>query len=250
MVYFGNTKIMRVTEEELLDIWYYFQYCCMPTIIMTRYAYLDYIDDIKAEKRFYRHETKQAINKVGKYLERLPNRLMGLDAQNLRHMNIVTDNMAEQFEDEVDELHKAIYLTFKNAKWKHTDCLTAIHFILAMLNISVVTFQQCCEDFKRFSHKDPTDAFHLYNLRELAEKWEAIASAAEIVFDGNKKAEDIDLNNLRCTKAINALRAKLADIDILRDALKKSYPYSPNYREDIPFENSVEYAVTHYKEPA
>lgn len=241
---------MRVTEEELIEIWHYFQYCCMPSIVMARYAYLDYIDDIKTEKTYYRHEAKQAINKVGKYLDTLPNRLMDLGAENIRYMNILNDNMVEQYENDAAELHKAIFLTFRNAKWKHVECLAAMHFILAMLNIAAVTFTQCCKDLKQYSGKDATEAFHLYNLSSLAEKWETIVSSATTLLDDNKKAEDIDLNNIRCTKAIDALRMKLADIEILREAMKKSYPYSPNYREDIPFENSVDYAVSHYEETA
>lgn len=215
---------------------------------MARYAYLDYIDDIKEEKAFYRHKTKYNINQIGKELQTLPNRLMDLGAENIRYMNILSDNMVEQFEEDAEELHKAIYLTFKNAKWKHTDCLASMHFILAMLNIAAVTFTQCCTDLKKYSGKDATEAFHLYNLAEMAERWEKIVSDANVLLDDNKKADDIDLNNLRCTNAIDALRKKLADIEVLRDAMKKSYPFSPNYREDIPFENSIDYAVSHYEE--
>lgn len=55
---------MRVTEDELIDIWRYFQYCCLPSIIMAKYAYHDYLKNIQEEKSFYKFEIKHEINKV------------------------------------------------------------------------------------------------------------------------------------------------------------------------------------------
>lgn len=210
---------------------------------MAKYAYLDYIDRIKEDKMFYRHETKQAINKIGKYLDMLPNRLMDVSNQNVRYMNILGDNIEEQFEAETDELHRAIYITFRNAKWDHVDCLAALHYILTMMGIASASFTGCCEDLKRLSGKDAAKAFHLYNLQETSDNWLKIVKKANKVLDVRKKAELVDLNNIRCTKAVDALRSKLADIETLRIAMRKSYPWSPNYREDIPYEQSVDYMI-------
>ena len=237
---------MTVTEEELIDIWRYFQYCCLPSIIMARYAYLDYIDDIKKDKVLYRHELKQAINKIGKQLETLPNRLMDVSSQNVRYMNILGDNIEEQFENETDELHRAIFISFRNAKWKHMESLAALHYILSMMSIASVTFTQCCKDLRNLTGKEVTEAFHIYNLSELSHEWLKIVRKANDLLDDRKRAEAVDLNNIRCTKAVDALRKKLSDIEILRTALRKSYPWSPNYREDIPYEQSVDYMVVHY----
>ena len=234
---------MRLTEEELIDTWKYFQYCCLPSITMARYAYLDYINDIKKEKMFYRHETKQAINKIGKYLEVLPNRLMDVSNQNIRYMNILGDNIDEQFENEKEELHKAIFLSFRNAKWEHLDCLTALHFIFTMLQIAAVTYTQCCKDLKDIKGKDFTDVFHVYDLHELCYDWNKVISKANTSLDTVKKSESVDLQNLRCNKAINAIRKKLANIETLRIAMEKSYPWSPNYKEEIPYEDSADYLI-------
>jgi hypothetical protein len=235
---------MRVTEDELIDIWYYFQYCCLPSIIMARYAYFDYINDIKDEKMFYRHERKQAINKVGKYLDGLPRKLMDVSNQNIRYMNILGDNIDEIFEDEKEELHKAIYLSFKNGKWKHVDCFTAIHYISAMLNIAEATYIQCCKDMLDVWCKDPTEVFHVFNLHEVNESWEKIAdTATEFFAKDNKKATDVNLHNIRCDKAIDAFRRKYADVETLKEALKKSYKWSPNYQEGVAFEDSKDYLI-------
>lgn len=234
---------MVLTEEELVDIWKYFQYCCLPSITMARYAYLDYIEDIKKEKMFYRHETKQVINKIGKYLEALPNRLMDVSSQNVRYMNILSDNIEEQFEEEEEELHRAIFISFRNAKWKHAECLASLHYILTMMSIASAIFNQCCEDLKRLSEKDATEAFHIYSLSETSVEWLKIVKKANTMFDNNKKAEAIDLNNIRCTKAVDAIRKKLADIETLRIAMRKSYPWSLNYKEGIPFEESADYLI-------
>lgn len=119
---------MVLTDEDLITIWRYFQYCCLSSIVMARYAYLDYLDHIKAEKSFYRHLNKQSINRIGKQLEALPDSLMAVSSQNIRYMNILSDNIEEQFEDEEQELHHAIYISFRNAKMQHLDCLAALHF--------------------------------------------------------------------------------------------------------------------------
>jgi len=238
---------MRVTENELINIWKYFQYCCLPAIIMARYAYLDYIDDIKKDKVLYRHEMKQSINKIGKMLEVLPNRLMDVSNQNVRYMNILGDNIEEQFEDETEELHRAIYISFRNAKWEHFESLSALHYILSMISIASNTFIGCCNDLKRLYHKDATEAFHVYNLQGVEASWLDIVRKANVLLDTKKKAEDVDLNNLRCTKAVDSLRKKLSDIETLRIAMRKSYPWSPNYREDIPYEQSADYLVVNYK---
>ena len=234
---------MVLTEEELIDIWKYFQYCCLPSITMARYAYLDYIEDIKNEKMFYRHETKQAINKIGKYLDVLPNRLMDVSSQYVRYMNILSDNIEEQFENETEELHRAIYISFRNGKMQHLECLSAIHYISVMLQIASVTYTQCCEDLKKTTHKDFTDAFSVYDLHELTLNWDKIVDKATVFYGYDKvdkKTPSVDLNNIRCTKAVNAIRKKLADIETLRTAMRKSYPWSPNYKEDIPYEESAD----------
>lgn len=238
---------MKVTEEELIEIWHYFQYCCLPSIIMAKYAYLDYIDDIKKDKILYRHEMKQSINKIGKYLETLPNKLMDVNNQNVRYMNILGDNIDEQFDDETEELHRAIFISFRNAKWQHAESLAALHFILAMMSIASATFIQCCKDLKNLSGKDATEAFHVYNLAEAAINWSEIVKKANVLLDNKKKAEPVDLNNLRCTKAVDALRNKLSDIETLRIAMKKSYPWSPNYKEDVPYEQSTDYMIVNFK---
>ena len=237
---------MVLTEEELIDIWKYFQYCCLPSITMARYAYLDYIEDIKKEKMFYRHKTKQAINKIGKYLEALPNRLMDVSSQNVRYMNILGDNIDEQFEAEKEELHRAIYISFRNGKMQHLECLSALHYISVMLQIASVTYTQCCEDLKKTTHKDFTDVFSVYDLHELTLNWDKIVDTATVFYGYDKvdkKTPSVDLNNIRCTKAVNAIRKKLADVETLRTAMRKSYPWSLNYKEDIPYEESADYLI-------
>lgn len=238
---------MRVTEEEFIYIWRYFQYCCLPSIVLARYSYLDYIGDIREEKTFCRHGMKQAINRIGKYLEALPRKLMDVSSQNVRYMNILADNMEEQFEEDVEELHKAIHLTFRNAKWEHIECLTALHHISAMLQIATATFAQCCEDLRKETGHDAYDTFHVFNLRNTTERWEKIVSEADRILDTKRKSEDIDLNNLRCSRAVKALRSRLSDIETLRTAMRKSYPWSPNFREDIPYEESVDYLIVNHK---
>lgn len=238
---------MRVTEEELIDIWQYFQYCCLPSIVMARYAYNDYVKDIKEEKMFCRHEVKFAINKIGKYLEMLPNKLMDVSPQNIRYMNILSDSIEEQFEDETEELHRAIYITFRNAKAKHLECLSAIHYISAMIQIAAATFRQCCYDLKKIMHKDVAIAFHTYDLQDIVKRWEEIVDKATVFFGYDKMGKKdivVDLNNPRCCKAIDCIRRKYASIDTLKAAMKAAYPWSPNYKEDIPFEQSVDYLIT------
>lgn len=237
---------MNVTDEELIVIWRYFQYCCLPSIIMARYAYLDYIGDIKADKAFCRHETKQAVNRVGKYLDNLPNKLMNVNSQNVRYMNILGDNIDEQFETDVEELHRAIYISFRNAKMKHLDCLTALHYISVMLQIASVTFSQCCHDMYSTMHKNPTKAFHVYNLKEVSDSWGKIVDKASSFYGydkENRHSPSVDLNNLRCTKAVDNIRRKLACIDTLRIAMQKSYPWSPNYQEGVPYEQSADFLI-------
>lgn len=215
---------------------------------MTRYAYLDYIEDIKKDKILYRHEMKQSINKIGRYLETLPNKLMDVNSQNVRYMNILGDNIDEQFDDETGELHRAIYISFRNAKWEHAESLAALHFILTMMSIASATFTQCCEDLKNLSGKDVTETFHVYNLSETADSWLKIVRKANVLLDNKKKTEPVDLNNIRCTKAVDALRNKLSDIETLRIAMKKSYPWSPNYKEGVPYEQSADYMIVHHED--
>ena len=215
---------------------------------MARYAYLDYINDIKKDKVLYRHEMKQAINKIGKYLETLPNKLMDVNTQNVRYMNILGDNIDEQFDNETEELHRAIYISFRNAKWEHAKSLAALHFILTMMSIASATFIQCCKDLKNLSGKDATEAFHVYDLSETADSWLKIVRKANILLDNRKKTEPVDLNNIRCTKAVDALRNKLSDIKTLRIAMEKSYPWSPNYKEGVPYEQSADYMIVHHED--
>lgn len=241
---------MRLTEDELIDIWRYFQYCCLPSIIMARYAYFDYIEDIKKEKKFYRHEVKQEINKIGKELDRLPRKLMDVSSQNVRYMNILGDNIDELFEEDKEELHRAIYISFRNAKWNHVDCMAALCYILKMLRIASVTFEQCCLDLKATMGKDVTDVFKVYNLKEITDTWQDLVMMATYsdIFDQRKKAENVDLQNLRCSKAVDAIRKRISDIETLRIALRKSYPWSPNYKEGIPYEESIDYKIVHSNE--
>lgn len=237
---------MRITDEELIEVWKYYQYCCLPAIIMAKYAYFDYIDDIKNEKIFYRHETKQAINRIGKQLDVLPNRLMSISNAYIRYMNILGDNIEEQFEEEEEELHKGIYLSFKNAKMKPFDCLAAIHYISAMLQIACVTFTQCCADLQEIKKKDYTEIFRTYDLHIISDSWEKVVDKATVHYGydkDNKKVDNVNLNNPRCIKAIDAIRKKLADINVLRKAMEASYPWSPNYQEGIPYEKSADYLV-------
>lgn len=237
---------MRLTEDELIDIWRYFQYCCLPSIIMARYAYLDYIDDIKKDKVLYRHEMKQTINRIGKSLETLPSKLMDVGYQNIRYMNILGDNIEEQFDEENEELHRAIYITFRNAKWEHTECLAALHYVLTMMSISTATFTQCCKDLKALTGKDATEIFHVYNLGEIAGEWLKVVRKANTLLDSRRKSQAVDLNNIRCMKAVDAMRKKLSDIETLRKAMEKSYPWSPNYKEDVPYEQSADYMVVNH----
>lgn len=236
---------MRLTEDELIDIWRYFQYCCLPAITMARYAYFDYIEDIKKEKKFYRHETKQAINKIGKQLDKLPRILMDVNAQNVRYMNILGDNIDELLEDEKEELHRAIYISFRNAKWNHAECMAALCYILKMLRIATVTYRQCCNDLRVIMGKDVTELFHVYNLQEVTDTWQdlVLMAAYSGIFDQRKKAEDVNLQNLRCNNAVAAIRKKLSDIETLRIAMRKSYPWSPNYKEGVPYEQSDDYRI-------
>lgn len=236
---------MKITEDELIDIWRYFQYCCLPSIIMARYAYFDYIDDIKNEKKFYRHETKQAINKIGRQLDKLPRVLMDVSSQNVRYMNILGDNIDELLEEDKEELHRAIYISFKNAKWRHLECFAALCYIQTMLKMAAVTFVQCCKDYKLIRGKDVTELFHVYNIEEIASKWEELVFTASYsdIFEQSKKATDVNLQNLRCQKATDAIRRKLSDIETLRIAMEKSYPWSPNYKEGIPYEQSDDYRL-------
>lgn len=241
-----------VTDEELIEIYKYFQLCCLPSIVMARYAYLDYIKDIQADKAFYRHKRKQYINRIGKELEMLPRTLMDINHQNVRYMNILGDNIDGQFDSEKEELHRAIYITFRNAKMKHLDCLSALHFISAMLNIATVTFEQCCKDMIEERGKDPTEGFDVFNLQGLVDKWDKVLDEATRFYGydkeckkKNKKAPDADLNNIRCIKAINAIRSKLSDINTLDKALREAYPWSACYDENIPYEWSEDYQITH-----
>lgn len=237
---------MTVTADELIDIYKYFQYCCLPSIIMAKYAYCDYIGDIKKEKSFYRHETKQVINKIGKVLDTLPNKLMDVTYDNVRYMNILGDNIEELFEDEENELHRAIYISFRNARMQPVDCLSALHFIDAMLQIATATYSVCCNDLKKAWHVDVTEVFSVYNLKDLTLRWNEIVKQANILYSDaklNKKASPVDLNNIRCQKAIHEIRKKISDIETLRIAMRKSYPWSPNFKEDTPFEESADYLI-------
>lgn len=235
---------MKLTEEELIDTWRYFQFCCLPSIIMAKYAYMDYIEDIKQEKIFYRHKQKKEINRIGKLLDTLPNRLMAVSSQNIRYMNILGDNIDEQFEDEKEELHRAIYISFKNGKMEHLDCLAALHYISAMLQLATISFYQCCKDYIKTRNIDPTSAFHLYNLKEITEDWDKILDAATSIFGYDKKSKKVELvnlNNPRCTKALITIRKKLTSVTTLRNAMKNSYPWSINYKEGVPYEKSIDY---------
>lgn len=242
---------MKISEENLVTIWRYFQFCCLPSIIMARYAYADYIDDIKKEKTFYRHKNKYEINRIGKYLSALPDKLMAVSKQNIRYMTIFGANVEEQFQDDEEELHRAIYISFKNAKMQHLDCLAALHYTSVMLQIASVVYSQCCKDLKKVMHVDPTDAFSTYNLNQITEMWNKIVDSASVCFGydkKDKKTPSVDLNNPRCTKAVDVIRKKLDNINTLRVAMRESYPYSINYKEDIPYEQSADYLITHSRE--
>lgn len=237
---------MRLTDEELIDIWRYFQYCCLPSIALARYAMLDCMKDIRKEKTFFRHETKQIINRLCNHMESLPSYLMSVNGENIRYMHIVCDNIEEQLEGEEEELHRAIYITFRNAKAGHLDCLTAMHYISVMLQIAVVTYKQCCKDLVERTGKDCSDLFQVYNLGEILEKWDGMVEKADRLlcpWKKGRKEEEVNLSNIRVLKAIDAIRKKYSDIETLRTAMRKSYPWSINFREDIPYEESVDYAL-------
>lgn len=208
-----------------------------------KYAFLDYVKDIKKEKTFYRYENKALITKMTGFLTTLPNKLMDVSSQNVRYMNIFSDNIEEQLEEETEELHRAIYITFRNAKMQHIECLSAIHYISAMLQIAVVTFEQCCHDMRQTLGKDPEQIFRMFNLQKTVEDWEKLVDRATKFFGYNKMSkheEEVDLNNPRCIKAIDSIRRKYADIETLRTAMRKSYPWSINYKEGIPYEQSAD----------
>lgn len=210
---------------------------------MTKYAFLDYIDDIKKEPLFYSNATKRAIIRMGNILTKTPHRLMDIGSQNIRYMNIFSDNIDEQLEKETEELHRAIYITFRNAKMQHLECLAAIHYISVMIQLAVFTFEQCCYDMKKTLKIDPTRLFNTYNLKPASEAWDKIVNSATVFFGYDKKGkheENVDLNNPRCMKAIDAIRRKYSDIETLRTAMKKSYPWSVNYKEGIPYEESAD----------
>lgn len=237
---------MRVTEEELIDIWKYFQYCCFPSIIVAKYAFFDYIEDIKKESKFYRFNVKHDINEIGKYLDSLPNKLMDISPQYKRYMTIFSSNIEEIFEEDEDELHRAIYITLRNGKLQHLECLTAIHYISALLQISSIIFSKCCNDLMKLWGKDPTKSFGIYNLQEVVDKWNTIADKASKLWEYDKldkKHPIIDLNNPRCIKAISNISNKLTSIETLRIAMEKSYPWSPNYKEGLPYEQSDDYLI-------
>lgn len=224
-------------------MWRYFQYCCVPSIVMTKYAFLDYVEDIKKEPTFYRDSIKRAIGRMSKILTKTPNRLMDIGSQNIRYMNIFSDNIEEQLEEETKELHRAIYITFRNAKMQHLDCLAALHYISAMIQIAVVTFEQCCYDMRKTLKIDPSRMFKTYNLQSALDAWDKIVDSATVAFGYDKKgkhSENADLNNPRCIKAIDAIRKKYSDIEVLRTAMRKSYPWSINYKEGIPYEQSAD----------
>lgn len=238
-------------EENLTTVWRYFQFCCLPSIIMARYAYADYIDDIKKDKIFYRHKDKQAINRIGQYLSTLPNKLMAVSNQNIRYMTIFGANIDEQFEEEKEELHKALYISFRNAKMQHLDCLAALHYISVMLQIASSVFSQCCRDLQKVMKINPTDTFSTYNLNHITDSWNNIVDNASVCFGYDKEDKrhpSVDLNNPRCTKAVDIIRRKLDNINTLRVAMRKSYPWSINYKEDVPYEQSVDYLVTHSRD--
>lgn len=240
---------MKVTEQELIDIWKYFQYCCVPSIIMARYSFLDHIDAIKNEDKFYKFEIKKAINKVGSELNLLPIKLIDIGHQNIRYMNILGDNIDELLSEETQELYHSIYLSFKNAKFKHVECLSAMYFISVMLQIASVTFNQCCKDIKKAMKKDPTDTFQVYNIKAINDSWEVICKKAVEFWgytENTKKHPFLDLNNPRCLKAVRNLRLKYANAQTLSEAMEKSYPWSLNYQEGVPYEKSADYYVTHF----
>ena len=100
-------------------------------------------------------------------------------------------------------------------------------------------------------HIDPTELFGTYDLHGIAERWIKIVDKATVFFGYDKvgkKEVEVDLNNPRCKKAIDAIMAKYGDIETLRIAMRKSYPWSLNYREDIPYEESVDYMIVHNNE--
>lgn len=242
---------MKLTEEELIDTWRYFQYCCLPSIIMAKYAYMDYIDDIRNDRNFYRHRRKQAINRIGADLVVLPGRLMDVSRQNVRYMNILGDNIEEQFEQEEEELHQAVFISLRNARMQHLECLTALHYISAFLQMAAFTFRQCCHDLQLTTGRDMSKVFDVYDIQNLVDRWHKVTDEAAAFYGYDKtdrKSPSVDLNNPRCIKDIKAIMEKLNDIETLRTAMRKSYPWSPNFKGDIPYEQSVDYRIVHYND--
>lgn len=237
---------MRIADEKLIDIWRFFQYRCLPSIVMAKYAYQDYIEDIKAEKSFYKHKVKQNINKVGKHLDALPNILMGISSQNIQYMNILGDNIEELLQDDTAELYKSVYLSFRNAKFKPLECLTALHYISIMIQMATSIFMQCCKDIEATMKIDCTKLFHVYNLEDISEWWENICNEATIFYGYDKedgKSQNVDLNNPRCIKAALTIRDRYYAVDTLCKAMRKSYKWSPNFKEGLPFEQSLDYFI-------
>lgn len=237
---------MRITDEKLIDIWRFFQYRCLPSIIMAKYAYQDYIGDIKAEKPFYRHKIKQSINKVGKHLDALPNQLMSISNQNIQYMNILGDNIEELLQDDTAELYKSVYLSFRNAKFKPLECLTALHYISIMIQMVSSIFTQCCKDIEATMKINCTQLFHVYNLDDVFTQWDNICNEATVFYGYDKedgKSQNVDLNNPRCIKAALTIRNRYYAVDTLSEAMRKSYRWSPNYIENLPFEQSLDYFI-------
>lgn len=239
---------MKVTEQELIDIWRYFQYCCLPSLVTVKCAYFDYIGDIRKETKFYRFGIKRDINKIEKYLDSLPNKLISISPKYKNYITIFSNNIEELFQEEEEELHKAIYVTLRNGKLQHLECLSALYYIEAMVQVAITVFKQCCNNIKTFKEKDPTTSFNIYNLQDTLDKWDSIISSASAMWGYDKydkKHPRVNLNNPRCIKAINNIRNKLLDINSIRIAMRKSYPWSPNYQTGVPYEQSDDYLIVH-----
>lgn len=239
---------MKVTEQELIDIWRYFQYCCLPSLVAVKCAYFDYIGDIQKETKFYKFGIKRDINQIGKYLDSLPNKLMSINSKYKNYITIFSNNIEELFEEDEEELHKAIYITLRNGKLQHLECLSALYYIEVMIQVAIVVFKQCCNNIKAFKEKDPTTSFNRYNLQDTLDKWDSIIDSASTMWGYDKydkKHPRVNLNNPRCIKAINNIRNKLLDINSIRIAMRKSYPWSPDYQEGVPYEQSNDYLIVH-----
>lgn len=246
-------KKKSFTYEEVIDMWRCFQFQCIPSILLARYAYRDYIDAIRAEKTFYRHEMKKEINNISNDLDHMISNLLSVTSGNLRYMSILSDNIEEEMEDEIEEMRKAIELTFRGIKFPHEECFTALYYIRTMMGMACFTFAVTCFAIRERRGMDAKDLFIKYDLHPILDRWDKICATAirtlltdrdyKRLSKGRTDGMVLDLHNPRCEKAFENVRVKYSSTETLANALRKSYEWSPNYKEGQPYEESADYAM-------